>query len=146
LFLDGVMRAQTDDIDLTDSITEMVKNSPHCQQIRVLLLHDELLGEGVQVDLLRLSERIKKPIIVMHTQEYSRRDEHPSQGIEEAKIRLGGKDISASLLGVAPKVAERVMQAVTREETMPEALRVARIIASAVEEASCISFKSDSKC
>jgi endonuclease V-like protein UPF0215 family len=83
------MRAQTDDIDLTDSITEMVKNSPHCQQIRVLLLHDELLGEGVQVELLRLSEQIKKPIIVMHTQEYSCRDEHPSQGIEEAKIRLG---------------------------------------------------------
>jgi endonuclease V-like protein UPF0215 family len=140
------MRAQTDDIDLTDSITEMVKKSPHSQQIRVLLLHDELLGEGVQVDLLRVSERIKKPIIVMHTQEYPLRDEHPSQGIEEAKIRLGGRDVSASLLGVAPKVAERVMQAVTREGTMPEALRVARIIASAVEEASCISFKSDSKC
>lgn len=140
------MRAQTDDIDLTDSITEMVKKSPHSQQIRVLLLHDELLGEGVQVDLLRVSERIKKPIIVMHTQEYPLRDEHPSQGIEEAKIRLGDKDVSASLLGVTPKVAERVMQAVTREGTMPEALRVARIIASAVEEASCISFKSDSKC
>jgi endonuclease V-like protein UPF0215 family len=124
----------------------MVKNSHHNQQIRVLLLHDELLGERVQVDLLRLSERIKKPIIVMHTHDYTRRDEHPSQGIEETKIRLGGKDISASLLGVAPKVAERVIQAVTRKETMPETLRVARIIASAVEEASCISFKSDSKC
>jgi endonuclease V-like protein UPF0215 family len=139
------MRAQTADIDLTESIAEMVKGSPHRLQIRVLLLQDELLGEGAKVDLLRLSERVEKPVIMMHDEGAPSRDEETSRGIEEATMKLGGRVINASVVGTTPKVAERVIKAVTREGPPPEALRVARIIASSLGEASCISFKSDSK-
>jgi endonuclease V-like protein UPF0215 family len=139
------MRAQTADLDLTDSIAKMITGSPHRQQIRVLLLQDELLGEGTKVDILRLSERVEKPVIMIHDEESPRRDEEKSPGIEEATIKRGGRVIRVSLVGVAPRVAERVIQVATREEPTPEALRVAWIMASSVGEMSCISFKSDSK-
>ena len=50
LWLDGVMRTVACGPDITKEVVEMIINSPHHPQIRVILLHGDLLPQNILWD------------------------------------------------------------------------------------------------
>lgn len=104
-WLDGVMTTQTWEPDLTPSLIEMVAESPHHPQIRVIMTHENLTPSGSSIDHYKLSQETRKPVISL-----------TGSGLLHENIDKGS--------------ADRVLRTSIREGDMPEALRVASLIAS----------------
>lgn len=120
-WLDGVLRARSSTHDVTEDVVEMIRNSNHHPQIRVILLHNELLTDGSHIDPHRLSEETERPVIAM--------------GFEETVPETQGEGhrthpatSSAILIGINEETAKRVLRTSTRTEKYPEALRVAELL------------------
>jgi endonuclease V-like protein UPF0215 family len=139
LYLDGVIRTQATKPDLTDSIAEMIMESSHYQQIRIILLQYSLLGKRAIIGLKRLSMLVGKPVIMIYDKK-TIPQKQLSQDVEEVKLKLGGNLIRVFLAGVSPKVAERAIYIATHKETVPEVLRVVGIITSSLVEMSIHNF------
>jgi len=118
LWLDGVLRTHSSAQDVTGDVVEMITSSNHHPQIRVILLHRELLTEGAEIDNQRLSEATMRPVIAMgfeeSFQETQRKDNHMPPSVSSAKT-----------IGIDEKTATKVLKTSTRTGKYPEALRVA---------------------
>jgi endonuclease V-like protein UPF0215 family len=120
-WLDGVLRTHSSAQDVTEEVVEMITNSNHHPQIRVILLHSELLTDGSQIDPYRLSEGTKRPVIAMGF-------EDPLQETEGEGDHTHLAASSATTIGINDETAKRVLRASTRTEKYPEALRVAELL------------------
>jgi len=133
-WLDGVMRTTAHELDVTDRLVEMITASPHHPQIRVLLLNDALIESGASIDPHRLSTGASRPVIVLSTE---RRRPAAPEAPEEAAAqrsvlkREAGPQAVLSI-GLRSRDAARVLEVSTRDGPIPEALRVAGLVASAV--------------
>lgn len=133
LWLDGVMRTETIGPDVTKGVAKMICNSPHHPQIRVILLHGDLLVGGTSINPCILSSATLRPVIALNFNRESIRDE----GIENVRwLRLEQKGLATSSfsVGLTTRIAMRVLETAKRGDAMPEALRVARLVASAFAE------------
>ena len=117
-WLDGVLRTRSSSHDITEDVVEMIRDSNHYPQIRVILLHSELLTVGAEIEPHRLSEGTRKPVIALGLEETLQK----AQG-EAGRTHPGAA--SATSIGINEETAERVLRASTRTEKLPEALRVA---------------------
>jgi endonuclease V-like protein UPF0215 family len=132
LCLDGVMRTTADGPDVTGDAIRMMKGSPHHPQIRVILLDADLIGEGASIDPYTLSIGASRPVIAIN---YG--DSHCPVGNESGKrltLKWGETPIPALSLGLRSRVALKVLETVSHGNTMPEALRVAKLVVSALPE------------
>jgi len=134
LWLDGVMRTTASAADLTERLVEMITASPHHPQIRVLLLCDILLQGEASVDPYRLSTGTSRPVLVISTEGTSptAAEEPPDVAARRFELRLRGALLSVLAVGLGRRDAEKVLKVSTREDSLPEALRVAGLVASAV--------------
>lgn len=122
LWLDGVLRAHSPDADVTQAITDMIAESPHMGQIRVILLSQDTL-DGATVSTPEIHEKTGKSVIMLGDTRGS-----------SLMWNNGGEDAAYSVEGLGRWSAENVLKASTREEVTPEALRVASLILSAIHE------------
>jgi len=130
LWLDGVMSTVANETDITGGVVEMVKRSPHHPQVRVALLSDALTG-GAAIDPYGLSLGISKPVIAITSG--GELEEFPTEGsAQRLELKRGGATLVAMCYGLRSRDAERVLMVSTREWVLPEALRVARLVVSAV--------------
>ena len=124
MWLDGVLKGRSSDIDLTNAISNTVKKSSHIGQIRVILLSRNNLPPGSIVDLYKLSVETNKPVIFI------------GEPLDDSKAtftwgkRDGGSPVIA--VGLSRLTAERVLRVSTRNDFFPEALRVAAITISSL--------------
>ena len=134
LWLDGVMRTTASGPDITDSIVEMITASPHHPQIRVLMLHDNLIEGGASVAPYRLSTRTSRPVVVLSADEAgpAAPEVHPDVAAERFELKLEGGTFAVLSIGLRSRDAARVLEVSTRGSVIPEALRVAGLVASAV--------------
>lgn len=124
-WLDGVLRTTSIDSDVTSEAVEMIVGSDHNPQIRVILLHTDLLKDGTTIDPSELSKGTLKPVIAMRFKETPKDD--PSQ---TERVPL---DLESSIaFGLEKRVAERILESTSRESSPPEALRVAELILSSL--------------
>lgn len=112
-WLDGVLKTSSGSLSITMEVAETIRRSNHHPQIRVILLHRDLLNDGAEIDPHRLSRETEKPVIALGFQNSSN-----SQ-----------TPIPSITVGIDEKTAKRILKTTTRTGLYPEALRVAGILA-----------------
>lgn len=134
LWLDGVLaiNLRGDEASPTLKVAEMIRGSSHHPQIRVILLHRELL-RGIRIDPYRLHLEVERPVIALSSGGWpERREEAYSIGFE---MEIGGERLRVLSIGLRSREAASILKVATREgEKLPEALRVAGLIASALDQ------------
>jgi endonuclease V-like protein UPF0215 family len=150
-WLDGVMHTEiaVDGFDATDKISVMVTSSSHCKQLRVIMLYGITFGGFNVVDIKKLSSETGLPVIAVT------REKPDLEKIREALKNLPGRKerwravlsagemfevstrspkerIYLHVAGLSLDDAERIVRLTSTRSSIPEALRVAHLIASGV--------------
>jgi endonuclease V-like protein UPF0215 family len=123
LWLDGVMRARSEETDITEPVAEMLAASPHSGQVRVILLSKENLPTEIRVSTEELSAKTGRPVILLGD----------TVG-NTFTWRSGDEEAAFSAVGLSRWSTEGVLRASTREGVTPEALRLAALTLSALPE------------
>ncbi|RLI47413.1 hypothetical protein DRO69_00590 [Candidatus Bathyarchaeota archaeon] len=148
-WLDGVMRTEVevDGTDATEKIAAMIKRSPHYDQLRVVVLNGVTLAGFNVVDIKKLFKMIGLPVIAVtrdkpnfeeikaaleNLPEAERRWKAMENAgkIVEVYTREGEEPVYMQIAGVSEKDAEKILKSTSTRSNVPEALRVAHIIAS----------------
>ncbi len=148
-WLDGVMRTEVtvDGLDATEKIADMIKKSPHYEELRVVILNGITFAGFNVVDINKLFKTVNLPVIAVAREkpdlEKIRRAlenlsecERRWQAIEsagkiiEVQTRNTGETVYMQIAGVSQEDAEKILKSTSTRSNIPEALRVAHIIAS----------------
>ncbi|MGP3668300.1 MAG: endonuclease dU [Candidatus Bathyarchaeota archaeon] len=139
-WIDGVFKLKVKEgcLDLTSKLTKIIKSSVHYGQIRLLMLN-KLTFLGLNpLNPCKLSKKVKKPIMVVTSKPLKAEffKDLGSSELEEFKKPLKVKVLNCLIFyvylhGLDLKEAERVLE-VTVFNKLPEPLRVARLIAKAL--------------
>ncbi len=153
-WLDGVMKTEVviDGLDATDRIAEMIRTSPHCAQLRVIMLNGVTFAGFNVVDIRRLSELTSLPVIavtrekpdfddihraLMHLPESDARWKiiENTMGLISVRSRRGEEPIFVQVAGISREDAVRIVRETSTRSNVPEPLRVAHIVASGLTKA-----------
>jgi hypothetical protein len=148
-WLDGIMRTQVeiDGMDATEKIAAMIVASPHYDQLRIIMLNGVTMAGFNVVDIEELYKKVKLPVIAVTRDKPNFDDirkalrnlpqsEKRWKAIEKAgKIirvltRSGEEPIYAHVAGISEEDARRILKSTSTRSNIPEALRVAHLIAS----------------
>lgn len=148
-WLDGFMhtKVQADGTDATEKLVKMITRSPHYLQLRVVMLNGVTLAGFNIVDIKELHEKVRLPIIAVTRDKPNFEDikkalqnlpetEKRWKSIEKAgrmvrvRTREGEEPIYVHIAGIAKETAKRILRSTSTRSNIPEALRVAHIIAS----------------
>ncbi len=146
-WLDGLLhtKIEIDGLDATEKIAEMVMSSPHSHQLRVLMLNGITLAGFNVVDIKKLYDLTLIPVIALT------REKINGNRVEKAlkqlpmfkerllKVKKAGKifkvqvnktELNVHVQGISIKDASKIIQITSTRGNIPEALRVAHLIAS----------------
>lgn len=148
-WLDGFMhtRVHVDGMDATEKLVAMIIHSPHYAQLRVIMLNGVTLAGFNVVNIKELHEKLELPIIAVTRDKPNFKDirealenltkpEERWKSIEKAgkmlRVRTheGEEPIYAHVAGLSEDTAKRILKSTSTRSNIPEALRVAHIIAS----------------
>ena len=148
-WLDGVMRTEVeiDGMDATEKIASMITTSPHYGQLRVVMLNGVTFAGFNMVDIKKLFERVRLPVITVTREkpdlddirralrnlpEYENRLEAMENAgkLIEVHTRDAEQAVYVQIVGISEKDAEKILKSTSTRSNIPEALRVAHIIAS----------------
>lgn len=148
-WLDGVMRTEVeiDGMDATEKIFSMILNSPHYDQLRIVVLNGVTLAGFNVVDLMELFNKTGLPVIAVAREKPNFEDIRkalenlPESGKRWEAIENAGKlievqtrdaeePIYVQIVGISEEDARKVLKRTSTRSNVPEALRVAHIIAS----------------
>jgi len=152
-WLDGVMRTKVeiDGMDATEKIASMIKSSPHYKQLRVVMLNGITLAGFNVVDIQRLFKEIDLPVITVTREkpnlveikralENLPKHEKRWQAIKNADeitkvyTRNDEEAVYMQVAGIYKGDAEKILKKTSTRSNVPEALRVAHIIASGLTQ------------
>jgi endonuclease V-like protein UPF0215 family len=150
-WLDGVMHTEieVDGFDATDKITSMIKSSPHYKQLRVIMLNGVTFAGFNVVDISRLNMETRLPVIAVtrekpNFEEIKKALKNLPKGDErwqailnagevfEVPCKNKSEKIYVQTSGVYREDAEKILKLTSTRSNIPEALRVAHIIASGI--------------
>ncbi len=148
-WLEGVMRTEieVDGMDATEKIAAMIKASPHCGQLRVIMLDGITFAGFNVVDITGLFQKVKLPVIAIvrekpnleeirkaleNLPEPEKRWAAVENAGEISKVRTRGAKgaVYMQTAGISRVDAEIIVRNTSLRSNVPEALRVAHIIAS----------------
>jgi endonuclease V-like protein UPF0215 family len=140
---------EVDGIDATEKISSMIISSSHFKQLRVVVLNGITFAGFNVVDIRALNAETRLPIIAVTR-------EKPNLGeirealrhlpksrerwsmiinageISEVATRREEEKIYVQIAGAAKEDAHRILQLTSTRSNIPEALRVAHLIASGI--------------
>lgn len=148
-WLDGVMRTEVevDGTDATEKLASMIRSSPHYDQLRVVVLNGVTLAGFNVVDIKELFRKVGLPVIAVTREkpdfeeikkalenlpEHEKRWKAMKEAgkIVEVCTREAEEPVYMQVAGVLEKDAEKILKSTSTRSNVPEALRVAHIIAS----------------
>ncbi|NWG11860.1 DUF99 family protein [Candidatus Bathyarchaeota archaeon] len=148
-WLDGVMhtKIKIDGFDATTKIASMVLNSPHYKQLRVIMLNGITFAGFNVVDAKKLNAKTKLPVLAVtrdkpNFKEIREALRHLPKSRERWKaIRNTGEIIQVDTRnkretvymqysGICEEDAKKILRLTSTRSNVPEALRVAHLIAS----------------
>jgi len=152
-WLDGVMHTEVevDGFDATEKISSMILNSPHYKQLRVVVLNGITFAGFNVVDIKKLNRETELPVIAV-TREKPNLEEirEALKNLAESEKRWkavlnAGKTFEAStrnesekvylqISGILEEDARKILKLTSTRSRVPEALRVAHIIASGLSQ------------
>jgi endonuclease V-like protein UPF0215 family len=138
-----------DGFDATDKISSMITNSPHYKQLRVIMLSGITFAGFNVVDIKALSAETRLPVIgvtrekpnlveireaLQHLPESEERWNAVLNAGEifEVVARREGEKIYMQVAGISVEDAQKVLRLTSTRSNIPEALRVAHLIASGI--------------
>ncbi len=149
-FLDGILRTdvQVDGLDATEKLVKLINASRHKQQLKLVMLDGVTLGGFNIVDVKILNEKTELPVIVVNRKipdlkevraalkkfkDFTQRWKMISNAgkVEECILKSRDK-IFYQHTGIAAEDAEDAIMLSTTHGNLPEPLRVAHLIATAV--------------
>jgi len=152
-WLDGVMRTKVtvDGMDATEKIAAMIKKSPHYEELRVVILNGITFAGFNVVDINKLFKTVDLPIIAVTREKPDMEKirkalenlpecEKRWQAIESAgkiikvQTRNTKEAVYMQIAGVSQEDAEKILKSTSTRSNIPEALRVAHIIASGLTQ------------
>jgi endonuclease V-like protein UPF0215 family len=150
-WLDGVMHTTiaVDGFDATDKIASMIMCSSHYKQLRVVMLNGVTFAGFNIVDVKALYAAIKLPVITVTREKPDFADIHKAlQNLPKSEERWKAilnageplevftRDAKAKVymqaVGVSEGDAEKILRLTSTRSNIPEALRVAHLIASGI--------------
>lgn len=150
-WLEGVMHTEilVDGLDATEKIGNMIVNSPHYEQLRVIMLNGITFGGFNVVDMNVLNVATRLPVVAVTREkpdlpvirealEHLPRSSERWQAIlnagevAEVSTRHVGEKIYIQADGISVDDAERIVRLTSTRSNVPEALRVAHLIASGI--------------
>jgi endonuclease V-like protein UPF0215 family len=153
-WLDGVMhtRVGVDGFDATNKIASMILNSPHYKQLRVIMLDGITFAGFNVVDIRKLNTETKLPVVAVAREkpnlaeirlalENLPKSEERWKAMQSAgemfavSTRSEGEKIWMQISGILEEDARRILRLTSTRSSIPEALRVAHLIASGISTA-----------
>ena len=150
-WLDGVMSTKitVDGLDATQNIADMITRSPHFRQLRVVMLNGLTFGGFNVVDIKSLNNQTRLPVIAVTDKKPNLTEirsalthlpnsqERWSAIVNAGEIfpvftHAGKQRIYAEVAGIARDMAEEVLRLTATRSKVPEALRVAHLVASGI--------------
>jgi len=148
-WFEGVMRTEItiDGLDATEKIAAMIESSPFYGELRVIVLDGVTFAGFNVVDIGELSRRVDLPVIAVVREkpdleeirsalknlpdfEIRWRAMENAGKLFEVETRKGENPVYMHLAGILREDAEKIMKNTSTRCLIPEALRVADIIAS----------------
>ena len=148
-WFEGVMRAEItiDGVDATEKIAAMIESSPYYRELRIVVLDGVTFAGFNVVDISKLSRRVELPVISVVRKkpeleeirsalknlsdfEIRWRAMENAGKIFEVETRKGENPIYMHIAGILREDAEKIMKKTSTRSLIPEALRVAHVIAS----------------
>jgi endonuclease V-like protein UPF0215 family len=152
-WLDGVMstKVEVDGFDATDKIASMILESPHYRQLRVTMLNGVTFAGFNVVDIKKLNAKTKLPVIAVTRDRPDFRDIRKALRnlpapqrrwkailnageILEVNTRSKDEKVYTEIYGILEDDARRILRLTSTRSSMPEALRVAHLIASGINQ------------
>jgi endonuclease V-like protein UPF0215 family len=149
-FLDGVLKTEVevDGMDATDKLISLVNSTRHKQQLKVLMLDGITFGGFNLVDIKELNEKTNLPVIVINRKHPNLKEvKEALKNFDDYKERWevvdrAGKIKSCNLknnkkvyyqnVGLIDEEAEDIIRLSCTHSQIPESLRVAHLIATAM--------------
>ena len=150
-WLDGVMHTEiaVDGFDATQKISAMITSSPHYKQLRVIMLNGITFAGFNIVDVKKLYTATKLPIITVTRekpdlvtirkalQNLSRSKERWRAILSAGEtLEVSTRNVKAKVymqtVGVSKEDAQKILRLTSTRSNIPEALRVAHLIASGI--------------
>jgi uncharacterized protein len=145
--IEGVMHTNVaiDGLDATEKLASMINGSPHRRQLRLLMLNGVTFGGFNVVDLKKLNQETRLPIIALTQNKPDLHDITSAlQNLPEYEERLRlvleagpihevanhGTKVYVELAGISLIDAEKIIRLTSTRSCLPEPLRVAHLIAS----------------
>jgi len=152
-WLDGVMhtKVEVDGFDATEKIASMISHSPHYKQLRVILLNGITFAGFNVVDIGKLHQEARLPVIAVTREKPNfteicealknlpGREERwriiRSTGeLIEVSTRSENEKVYMQLSGILVEDAKKILQLTSTRSSVPEALRVAHLVASGISK------------
>jgi hypothetical protein len=150
-WLDGVMntKVKVDGFDATGKIASMILKSPHYEQLRVIMLNGITFAGFNVADIKKLNAKTRLPVIAVTREKpdfaeirkalknLPKSEERwkamlNGGGIFEVCTKSGGGKIYMQISGVCEEDAKKILRLTSTRSNIPEALRVAHLIASGI--------------
>ena len=149
-FADGIMKTEVtiDGLDATDELIKIINKSKHKPQLRVIMLNGITIAGFNMVNIYKLSERTELPVIVvnrkkpnlermrralMNFNDFEERWNIVKVAGEMRRVEVkGGKFVYYQKRGVDDETAEKIIRMSCTHSLIPEPLRLAHLIASAL--------------
>lgn len=152
-WLDGVMhtKVEVDGFDATEKISSMIIKSPHYKQLRVIMLNGVTFAGFNIINIRTLNAETKLPVIAVTREKpdfaeirkalknLSRSEERwrlirDTGDILEVPTRSIDEKVYMQISGVLEEDAMKILQLTSTRSIIPEALRVAHLIASGISD------------
>jgi len=110
---------------------ETITKSSHLPQIRVIILHNDLIERGASIDPCKLATGTSRPVIILSAAEdlTSNIEECDDLLVKRFNQELGGNIQQVFSVGLSSHDAKEILKISMGRRAMPEALRVADLIA-----------------
>jgi endonuclease V-like protein UPF0215 family len=148
-WFEGVMRTEVtiDGMDATEKLARMIENSPYYGEIRVIVLDGVTFAGFNVVDISELSHRVDLPVMsvarekpdleeirraLKNLPDFEKRWQAMGNAGElfEVETRNGENHVYVQTAGFLCEDAVKILRRTSTRSNIPEALRVAHIIAS----------------
>ena len=152
-WLDGVMhtKVEVDGFDATEKIASMIINSPHHKQLRVIMLNGITFAGFNVVNIKELNKEVNLPVIAVTREQPNfteirealknlPRSEERWKAIQSAEkmfevsTRSENEKVYMQTSGILEEDARKILQLTSTRSSVPEALRVAHLIASGISK------------
>ena len=148
-WLDGVMHTNItiDGFDATDKMASMINGSPHCKQLRLIMLNGITFAGFNVVNIKKLNLATNLPVIALTGDKpdldsirdalnnLNKTDERWKTVLEAGEIHEitnRGKKLYIALAGISLSDAQKIINLTATRSSFPEPLRVAHIVASGI--------------